>query len=131
MSKFASFINSTQKFSIKSDPIPSLKEAEILVKNLCTSLCRSDIHTYQGKRVEKSPTILGHEIVGVIEQLGPNAPLKDLRGNDLKIGDKVTWAIFASSPEDDLSKAGIPQKQKTCLNMGMSKLQIIVISMVA
>ena len=30
----------------------TVKEGEILVKNLCTSLCRSDIHTYQGKRVE-------------------------------------------------------------------------------
>lgn len=122
MSKFASFINSTQKFSIKSDPLPSLKEGEILVKNLCTSLCRSDIHTYQGNRVEKSPTILGHEIVGVIEQLGPNAPVKDVRGNDLKIGDKVTWAIFASSPEDDLSKAGIPQKANDLFKYGHEQI---------
>ena len=122
MSKFASFINSTQKFSIKSDPLPSLKEGEILVKNLCTSLCRSDIYTYQGKRVEKSPTILGHEIVGVIEQLGPNSPVKDVRGNDLKIGDKVTWAIFASSPEDDLSKAGIPQKAKDLFKYGHEQI---------
>jgi len=122
VSKFASFINSTQKFSIKSDPLPSLKEGEILVKNLCTSLCRSDIYTYQGKRVEKSPTILGHEIVGVIEQLGPNSPVKDVRGNDLKIGDKVTWAIFASSPEDDLSKAGIPQKAKDLFKYGHEQI---------
>ncbi len=122
MSKFASFINSTQKFSIKSDPLPSLKEGEILVKNLCTSLCRSDIHTYQGKRIEKSPTILGHEIVGVIEQLGPNAHVKDVRGNELKIGDKVTWAIFASSPEDDLSKAGIPQKAKDLFKYGHEQI---------
>jgi len=122
VSKFASFINSTQKFSIKSDPLPFLKEGEILVKNLCTSLCRSDIHTYQGKRVEKSPTILGHEIVGVIEQLGPNAPVKDVRGNEIKIGDKVTWAIFASSPEDDLSKVGIPQKANDLFKYGHEQI---------
>lgn len=120
--KFANFVDCKQKFSINSQPLPVLKEGEILVKNLCTSLCRSDIHTYQGKRVEKSPTILGHEIVGLIEELGPQAPLRDVRGNELKIGDKVTWAIFASSPEDPLSKDGIPQKAKDLFKYGHEQI---------
>jgi alcohol dehydrogenase len=120
--KFASFVDCNQKFSINYQPLPVLKEGEILVKNLCTSLCRSDIHTYQGKRDEKSPTILGHEIVGVIEQLGPQAPLRDVRGNELKIGDKLTWAIFASSPEDMLSIAGIPQKAKDLFKYGHEQI---------
>jgi len=122
VSKFASFVNCNQKFSIKSESLPELQEGEILVKNLCTSLCRSDIHTYQGKRIEKSPTILGHEIVGLIEQLGPQAPLRDVRDNELKIGDKVTWAIFASSPEDPLSKEGIPQKAKDLFKYGHEQI---------
>lgn len=120
--KFASFVDCNEKFSINSQPLPVLKEGEILVKNLCTSLCRSDLHTYQGKRDEKSPTILGHEIVGVIEQLGPQAPLRDIRGNELKIGDKLTWAIFASSPEDTLSIAGIPQKAKDLFKYGHEQI---------
>ena len=122
MSKFASFINADEKFSIKSDVLPVLNEGEVLVKNLCTSICRSDIHTYQGKRIEKSPTILGHEIVGIIEQLGPHSPLQDLRGNELKIGDKVTWAIYASSPDDTLSKAAIPQKAKDLFKYGHEQI---------
>ena len=122
MSKFASFVDCNQKFSIKSKSLPELQEGQILVKNLCTSICRSDIHTYQGKRVEKSPTILGHEIVGVISQVGPNAPLQDIRGNDLKIGDKVTWAIFASSPDDAISIAGIPQKAKDLFKYGHEQI---------
>lgn len=122
MSKFASFISSNEKFSIKSERLPSLSDGEILVKNLCTSLCRSDIYTYQGKRIEKSPTILGHEIVGVISQLGPNAPSYDLRGNEIKLGDKITWAIYASSPDDNLSKAGIPQKAKDLFKYGHEEI---------
>jgi len=122
VSKFASFINAEEKFSIKSEDLPALNEGEILVKNLCTCICRSDIHTYQGKRIEKSPTILGHEIVGIIEQLGPHAPLHDLRGNELKVGDKVTWAIYASSPDDLLSKAAIPQKAKDLFKYGHEQI---------
>ena len=78
MSKFASYDNSTQHISIQTDNVPALKEGEILVKILCTSLCRSDIHTYLGKRIEKNPTILGHEIVGVIDHFGPLAPTHDI-----------------------------------------------------
>ena len=122
MSKFASFVDCNQKFTIKSLPLLTLKEGEILVKNLCTSLCRSDLHTYQGKRIEKSPTILGHEIVGIIEAFGPNAPLNDFKDSPLKVGDKITWAIYASSPEDEFSKAHMPQKAKDLFKYGHEQI---------
>ena len=122
MSKFASFVDSNQQFKIQSATLPDLQEGEILVKNLCTSICRSDIHTYLGNRIEKSPTILGHEIVGVIEKLGPKAPSHDLRGKALQIGDRLTWAIYASSPNDALSKLGIPQKANDLFKYGHEKI---------
>ena len=122
MSKFASFKNKDEKFSIQYEGLPLLNEGEILVKNLCTSICRSDIHTFQGKRIEKSPTILGHEIVGFIQELGPNAPKNDLKGTPLKIGDKITWAIYASSPDDLLSKAAMPQKAKDLFKYGHEQI---------
>ncbi|WP_313239089.1 alcohol dehydrogenase catalytic domain-containing protein, partial [Sphingobacterium multivorum] len=49
-----------------SKPIPPLKDGEILVNIRYTTLCGSDLHTYCGLRNEPCPTILGHEIVGVI-----------------------------------------------------------------
>ena len=122
LSKFAIFNNKDENFSIQSDLLPILNEGEILVRNLCTSICRSDIHTFQGKRIEKSPTILGHEIVGLIQDLGTNAPLYDLKGTSLKIGDKITWAIYASSPDDLLSKAEMPQKAKDLFKYGHEKI---------
>ena len=112
MPKFALYDNSQHKILIQTGTLPTLKEGEILVKILCTSLCRSDLHTYQGKRIEKNPTILGHEIMGVISNFGPSSPTHDLRGTLLNKGNKITWAIYASSPEDELSKKGIPQKAK-------------------
>lgn len=122
MSKFASFINKDEKFLIDSQPLFELKEGEVLVKNLCTSICRSDLHTYQGKRIEKSPTILGHEIVGVIEAFGPNAVLNDFKNIPLQVGDKITWAIYASSPDDLLSKAAMPQKAKDLFKYGHEQI---------
>lgn len=122
MPNFACFTHSTEKISIVTINLPALHDGEILVRNLCTSLCRSDIHTYQGKRKEKSPTILGHEIVGVIESFGPNAPTHDIKGNLLKVGDKITWALYASSPDDALSKIGIPQKAEDLFKYGHEQI---------
>jgi putative phosphonate catabolism associated alcohol dehydrogenase len=120
---FACFKYSTEKISIETINLPALNDGEILVRNLCTSLCRSDIHTYQGKRNEKTPTILGHEIVGLIEKLGSNAPTVDIKGKLLKVGDKITWALYASSPEDALSKIGIPQKAKDLFKYGHEQIK--------
>ena len=90
--------------------IPKLKSGQILVRNEYTTLCRSDLNTFSGKRQEKTPTILGHEIVGKIVAFGPNTVTKDYKDQDLAPGDRVTWAIYASNPEGPRAKAGIPQK---------------------
>ena len=96
--------------------VPALKEGEVLVKNEYATLCRSDISTYLGRRIEKSPTILGHEIVGRIVAFG--SPVCDAYGNELKVGQRVTWAIYASNPNTEMSRRGIPQKSPDLFKYG-------------
>ena len=109
-SKIAVFREANQPLTIETVSVPALGEGEILVRNEYTTLCRSDLNTFAGKRTEKTPTILGHEVVGVIEEMAPGAPALDCRGATLQIGDRVTWAIYASDPDSWLARAGIPQK---------------------
>lgn len=99
-----------EPFSIDRIHLPDLKQGELLVRNEFTTLCRSDVNTYCGKRTEKTPTILGHEIVGRIAAFGPGAPRVDTRGDPLELDDRITWAIYASDPNSALARAGIPQK---------------------
>ncbi|HUC86450.1 MAG TPA: zinc-binding dehydrogenase [Candidatus Acidoferrales bacterium] len=108
--RIAVFHGPNQPLVIETVPVPPLREGEILVRNEYVALCRSDLNTFSGKRTEKTPTILGHEVVGVIEELGPGAPRKDCRDTELCVGNRVTWAIFASDPNSLMSRAGIPQK---------------------
>lgn len=108
--------------TLETIAIPDLDEGEILVRNEYTTLCRSDLNTYSGKRSEKTPTILGHEIVGTIEAFGPGAPATDGRGAKLHVGDRVTWAIFASNPDSDLSRRGIPQKAPGVFKYGHQQI---------
>ena len=120
--KIVVFRSADQPLALTETVIPLLKEKEILIRNEYATLCRSDLYTYTGKRIEKNPTILGHEIVGRIEAFGPGAPERDLRGNSLKIGDRITWAIFASNPESEFSKMGMPQKAEDLFKYGHEQI---------
>jgi alcohol dehydrogenase len=119
---YAVFENSGEDLYFENVAIPDLKEGEILIRNNYCTLCRSDVNTFIGKRREKTPTILGHEIIGIIEGLGPDAPQTDLRGHELKIGDRLTWAIYASHPESYYSLKGMPQKAEGLFKYGHEQI---------
>lgn len=90
-------------------PLPSPEAYEALVRIDCCTICGSDLHTVTGARREATPSILGHEAVGYIEQLGSPAPV-DLRGELLSVGDRVTWSTVVACGKCDRCLAGLPQK---------------------
>jgi putative phosphonate catabolism associated alcohol dehydrogenase len=89
---------------------PTLAAGEMLVEVSCTTLCGSDLHSYEGRRPTPCPTILGHEILGRVCELRPGDPPLDLNGSELAIGDRVTWAVAASCGECFYCEHGLPQK---------------------
>lgn len=119
---FVVFHETGAPLELRRAALPPLGHGEILVRNVYATLCRSDVSTWSGKRREKSPTILGHEIVGRIEQLGPAAPCHDLRGTLLRAGDRVTWAVYASDPAAELAQRGMPQKAPDLFKYGHEQL---------
>ena len=119
---YFSFDSGKYSFDSHTLEIPALKQGEILVKILFTTICRSDLNTFLGKRKEKNPTILGHEAVGVVVDLAASDGLVDLKGNILKPGDRITWAIYASDPQDPLSVKGIPQKARDLFKYGHEQI---------
>jgi putative phosphonate catabolism associated alcohol dehydrogenase len=121
-SKIAVFETPEHPIKILTIDIPQLKDSEILVRNEYATLCRSDILTYTGKRKEKSPTILGHEIIGRIAAFGPASVQSDLRGNAIEEGDRITWAIFASDPSSEMAKNGMPQKAADLFKYGHEQI---------
>jgi putative phosphonate catabolism associated alcohol dehydrogenase len=101
---------------------PSVGTGEILVKNLYTTICGSDLHTFCGLRHEKTPTILGHEIVGEVVEIGIGHPGADYAGNLLQIGDVVTWSIFSSDPQSAEARRGMPQKASRLFKYGHAQV---------
>ncbi|MFQ6022083.1 MAG: zinc-binding dehydrogenase [Acidiferrobacterales bacterium] len=80
-------------FIIKEYPLRDVGPGEVLVRITMSTICRSDIHSYEGRRPNPCPGILGHEIIGVIEQIGDGIET-DMRGGHLKVGDRVTWTEY-------------------------------------
>lgn len=121
-SKIAVFSSAKAPLKLEEVDVPALQPGEILVKTEYTTLCRSDLHTYCGNRQEKTPTILGHEIVGRITAFGSQSPRQDSRGLSLQPGDRITWAIYAADPQSKMAQAGIPQKAPDLFKYGHERI---------
>ena len=84
-----------QALEIREFPFPTPRKREAIVRIQCCTICRSDLHTWSGRRPGPTPAILGHEIVGEIAALGPGLN-HDAAGQPLTEGDRVTWTLHSS-----------------------------------
>ena len=54
-------------------PTPHAQDDEVRVKVMACGVCRTDIHIAEGDlALRKTPIILGHEIVGIVDEVGEN-----------------------------------------------------------
>ena len=60
----AVFAGPGEPLRLESFPLPRPGPSQLVVRVRCSSICGSDLHTYQGRRQTPTPTILGHEILG-------------------------------------------------------------------
>ena len=121
--KAAVFNGAGLPFEFITRQVPFIKAGEILIRNLYTTLCGSDIHTYCGRRIEPAQVVLGHEIVGDILWIDPAHSGKDLRGDTIKIGDRVTWSIFAVPENVAAPRKDMPQKSEHLFKYGHALAQ--------
>ena len=71
------------KLSIVNIPKPVPKDDEVLVKVKYTGICGSDLESYK-TGLYPFPVVMGHEIIGVIEEIGESV-------KKWRIGDRVTY----------------------------------------
>jgi putative phosphonate catabolism associated alcohol dehydrogenase len=91
--KAAVYESPNSPFVVREYPLRDVNRGEVLVRVAMSTICRSDIHSYEGKRPNPCPGILGHEIIGTIDQLGSDVT-HDLRGDRLRVGDRITWTEY-------------------------------------
>lgn len=78
--------NGPNKVGVETVPDPQiLNPHDAILKITSTAICGSDLHLYDGYIPAMKPgDILGHEFMGEIVELGPEA-----KANNLKVGDRV------------------------------------------
>lgn len=118
----AVFTGTGKPLEIRDFDLPEPQGGEVLVRVLGCTLCGSDLHTRDGRRETPLPTVLGHEIVGEVVACGESAPKYDLAGEDLRSGDRVTWAIVANCGGCFYCRRGLPQKCAGAVKYGHEPL---------
>src|SRR5262249_48952506 len=72
----------TDKIEIRNKPIPNPGFNEALVRITLTTICGTNLHIVRGEYPVKPGLTIGHEPVGVIEELGPGI-------SGCNVGDRV------------------------------------------
>ena len=79
----AAVIHAPGKITCDNTEDPGIKEStDVILKVTATAICGSDLHIYSGGFPQPKPMILGHEFMGIVEEVG-----KDVK--NLKKGDRV------------------------------------------
>jgi D-arabinose 1-dehydrogenase-like Zn-dependent alcohol dehydrogenase len=71
--------------------VPPAPEGGLVVASTYGGICGTDIHLQRGHLDVPTPLVLGHEGLGVVQELGPNVH-RDVNGEPLRDGDRVMWA---------------------------------------
>ena len=79
-----------QTFEMRDFPLRAPRENRVLMRTPKSTICRSDIHSYAGRRPIPCRHGLGHEIIGNI--LAPGDGIThDMRGDELAVDRYITW----------------------------------------
>ena len=94
----------------REDPaIVEPTDAVIRVAAAC--ICGSDLWPYRGIEPVNGPTPMGHEYVGVVEQIGPDV-------KNIQVGDFVVGSFFASDNTCEICRAGYQSRCVHAVIMG-------------
>ena len=91
-SRAAVLTNYDAPLEIKEFPLPqTIEPGAALVRVKLAGICGTDVHLWHGQLPIPLPVILGHETVGVIEELGHELTA-DWTGKTLAVGDRIGWS---------------------------------------
>jgi putative phosphonate catabolism associated alcohol dehydrogenase len=112
----AIFNEPKQPFEMAEIALPFCGPGDTLVKLTLATICASDLHTADGRRSEPRPSVLGHEGVGRVVEVGEN------RDQSL-LGQRVTWTIADSCGECvPCHEWNLPQKCSHLFKYGHSEI---------
>lgn len=121
--RIARFDAPGKPFEIETVNLSEVGPGEILIKVTRTNICGSDLHAWHGTFATRGlggqlPTVLGHEMVGAVEELGDGVTA-DSNGAPLKKDSRVVFPYFFPCHHCRNCLAG---RRNACLNLAMAML---------
>src|SRR5687767_800653 len=86
------------RLEMREDPT-IVEPTDAIIRLAATCICGSDLWPYRGIEPITEPTPMGHEYVGVVEQVGSEV-------KDIEVGDFVVGSFFASDNTCEICQAG-------------------------
>ncbi len=68
----AVFSQPGQPMTLEDLPVPEPKRAEVRLKVAACGVCHTDLHVLKGEVAFPTPAVLGHEVSGVVDAVGPD-----------------------------------------------------------
>lgn len=121
--RIARFDAPGEPFEIETVVLDEVGPGEILIKVTRANICGSDVHAWHGTFATRGlggqlPTVLGHEMVGVVEALGEGVSA-DSNGAPLHAGTRVVFPYFFACHACRNCLAG---RRNACQNLKMAML---------
>lgn len=109
----AMVLEGVRDYNLRDVPMPVCPPHGVLIKVMANGICRSDWHKWRGEYPnQKFPMILGHEMSGVVEQVGSQV-------TRFKVGDRIMVPVGGSEGTCDWCKAGHSNLCETYLVPGI------------
>jgi threonine dehydrogenase-like Zn-dependent dehydrogenase len=94
----------------RADPVIQ-EPTDAVIRVAAACICGSDLWPYRGTDAVTEPTPMGHEYVGVVEQIGEDVA-------NVKVGDYVVGSFFASDNTCEICRAGYQSRCVHAFPMG-------------
>jgi len=80
----------SNRLVLRKFPRPAVADDALLIKVICCGVCGTDLANISGKRSLPFPVIPGHEVVGIVDEVGAKA-LAGMKvfGGEVSVGDLV------------------------------------------
>ena len=124
--KDAVFKQAKEPMEFREYKEPTVDSDDLLVRIRMANICGSDLHFWRGdgpKLDQDIPQVLGHEMVGTIEQLGRNIRT-DSAGEPLEEGDRIVYSYFKPCNHCWMclnGKPGCPDRYRDWLGVSSEK----------
>src|SRR3954454_13385932 len=103
----ATFIHAPGDIRVENAPEPKIvAPTDAVIRTVATCVCGSDLWSYRGINPVPEPQPIGHEYVGIVEEVGSDV-------STIKPGQFVIGSFFASDNTCEICRSGY---QSSCIH---------------